>query len=139
MEDPWRRQLVRRDAQRPHLGPVPPPSCGSLDLVATCRDRRAFIGTAKPMHPQCGGWRQPTSLRSAAILRPTLATSAIGAEAKDRCGSRADGLSRSHRKQVDEVLTSTIHHLVVCRREAISAWSSLTTPQVVALHKPRKR
>lgn len=52
-------------------------------LVAT----GASIGAVKPMYPPCGGWRQPTSLRSAGILRPALATSALRAELKPLCCS----------------------------------------------------
>lgn len=49
------------------------------------------------MHPQCGGERQPTSLRSAAILRQTLATSALGAAAKTAAEAVPAPIA-SHRK-----------------------------------------
>jgi len=54
-------------------------SGGSLDLMADASLPARFPSGP---HPQYGRWRQPTSLRSTAILRPTQATSAPGASVK---------------------------------------------------------
>lgn len=53
----------------------------------------------------------PTSLRSAAILRPTLAMSAAAEPQTTAIQSRADQRSRVTASQVDEILTLRMHRL----------------------------